>query len=193
MQRICVFCGSSMGSRPEFAQAAIGLADYFVANGRGLVYGGAHVGLMGLIADRVLAEGGEVTGVIPQQLVDKEIAHTRLTHIHVVRTMHERKALMADLSDAFVALPGAYGTLDELFEIITWAQLGIHAKPIGVLNVLGYFDPLLRFLDGCVENGFLKAANRELFLVDSEPGRLLERLEQHRVKPSDKWIGREAR
>src|SRR5689334_8178079 len=135
MQRICVFCGSSMGSRPEFAQAAIALADCFVANRQGLVYGGAHVGLMGLIADRVLAEGGEVTGVIPQQLVDKEIAHTRLTHIHVVRTMHERKALMADLSDAFVALPGAYGTLDELFEIITWAQLGIHAKPIGVLNV----------------------------------------------------------
>lgn len=193
IRRVCVFCGSSMGSRPEFAQAASGLADCLIANGQGLVYGGAQVGLMGLIADRVLARGGEVTGVIPQQLVDKEIAHGRLTQIHVVKTMHERKALMADLSDGFVALPGAYGTLDELFEIITWAQLGIHAKPIGVLNVLGYFDRLMEFLDGCVGGGFLKASNRELFLVDTDAGRLLERMAAHRVKPADKWIGRDAR
>jgi len=182
-----------MGSRPEFAQAAIALADCLASNGQGLVYGGAHVGLMGLIADRMLAQGGEVTGVIPQQLVDKEIAHTRLTQIHVVRTMHERKALMADLSDAFVALPGAYGTLDELFEIITWAQLGIHAKPIGVLNVLGYFDRLLEFLDGCVTGGFLKLSNRELFVVDDDVPRLLERMSTQRVKPADKWIGKDAR
>jgi uncharacterized protein (TIGR00730 family) len=182
-----------MGARPEFAQAAVALADCLLANGQHLVYGGAHVGLMGLIADRLLAQGGEVTGVIPQQLVDKEIAHTRLTQIHVVRTMHERKALMADLSDAFIALPGAYGTLDELFEIITWAQLGIHSKPIGLLNVLGYFDPLLQFLDGCVTGGFLKPANRELFLVETDPQRLMERMSVHSVKPAEKWIGREAR
>jgi uncharacterized protein (TIGR00730 family) len=182
-----------MGAREVFRETAIELAACLVASRCGLVYGGAHVGLMGLIADHVLAQGGEVTGVIPQQLVDKEIAHRSLTQIHVVRTMHERKALMADLSDAFIALPGAYGTLDELFEIITWAQLGIHAKPVGILNVEGYYDNLLTFLDGCVAEGFLKSSNRELFLVDTDAARLLGRMADHRLPKADKWVGREAR
>jgi uncharacterized protein (TIGR00730 family) len=182
-----------MGARDVFPDCAIDLAACLVARRCGVVYGGAQVGLMGLIADRVLAQGGEVIGVIPQQLVDKEIAHRSLTQIHVVRTMHERKALMADLSDAFIALPGAYGTLDELFEIITWAQLGIHSKPIGILNVEGYYDKLLAFLDGCVVEGFLKPANRELFVVDSDAARLLDRMEGYHPPRADKWVGREAR
>src|SRR5262245_35096975 len=131
MRRVCVFCGSSPGNRPDFAQTAQQLGQLLAQRGLGLVFGGGHIGLMGVLADAVLAGGGEAVGVIPQALVDKELAHSRLTDMHVVSTMHQRKALMADLSDAFIALPGGYGTLDELFEILTWAQLGIHSKPIG--------------------------------------------------------------
>lgn len=191
--RVCVFCGSSSGNSDAFESAARQLGDALLEFGHALVYGGAHVGLMGLIADTVLSGGGEVIGVIPRQLVEKEIAHQKLTRLHVVETMHERKALMADLSDAFIALPGAYGTLDELFEILTWAQLGLHQKPIGILNVDGYYDSLLHFLDRGVESGFLKSANRELFLVDTVPALLLERMAQHRPAPVSKWIAPDAR
>lgn len=191
--RVCVFCGSSFGNRAVYREAATQLAARLLEWGYGLVYGGAHVGLMGLMADTMLAGGAEVIGVIPRQLQQKEIAHDGLSRLHVVETMHERKAMMADLADAFVALPGAYGTLDELFEIITWAQLGIHRKPIGILNVEGYYNHLLAFLDGCVANGLLKQANRELFLVDVHPGRLLDRMAEHRMAHVEKWAGREAR
>src|SRR4051812_49148308 len=145
--RVCVFCGSNPGARPEYAAAARAVGRALAERGRGLVYGGGNVGLMGVCADAALAAGGEVIGVIPDALQTAEVAHGGLTRLHVVRTMHERKALMADLSDAFAALPGGFGTLDELFEILTWAQLGIHAKPVAILNVAGFFDPLLAMLD----------------------------------------------
>src|SRR6516164_2274986 len=147
LKRICVFCGSSVGDRPIYLQAALELGRAIAERRLGLVYGGGHIGLMGVLADAVLSGGGEVIGVIPQALVDRELAHTGVTELRVVETMHQRKALMADLSDGFLALPGGFGTGDELFEILTWAQLGLHAKPIGVLNVGGYFDPLLAWLD----------------------------------------------
>jgi len=191
--RVCVFCGSSFGNRASYREAASELAACLNEMGYALVYGGAHVGLMGLIADSMLGSGAEVIGVIPSQLQQKEIAHRGLSKLHVVDTMHERKALMADLADAFVALPGAYGTLDELFEIITWAQLGIHTKPVGILNIEGYYDHLLAFLDNCVANGLLRQSNRELFLVDTSPKRLLERMAEHRAAPVAKWIGPETR
>lgn len=191
--RVCVFCGSSFGNRTSYREAAVTLAAALNEMGHSLVYGGAQVGLMGLIAEAMLASGAEVIGVIPRQLQQKEIAHRGLSKLHVVETMHERKALMADLSDAFIALPGAYGTLDELFEIITWAQLGIHSKPIGILNIEGYYDHLLAFLDSCVANGLLKQSNRDLFLVDHEPKRLLERMAEHRPVAQPKWISADTR
>src|SRR5262245_36632496 len=166
MRRVGVFCGSKVGSRPEYADAARQLGKALVGRGMGLVFGAGHVGLMGVLADVVLAAGGEAVGVIPQALVDKELAHTGLTELHVVETMHQRKALMADLSDSFVALPGAFGTGDELFEILTWSQLGLHAKPIGLLDVAGFFGPLLEWLDHAVAEGFLKPAHRNLLLRD---------------------------
>lgn len=172
--RICLFCGSSSGLDPAYSRAIIELTEAMAADGIGLVYGGAHVGLMGLAADTILAAGGRAYGVIPQSMVDREIAHTGLTHI--VTTMHQRKALMADLSDAFIAAPGAFGTLDELCEILTWAQLEIHTKPIGLLNTNGYWNPFLAMLDHAVEAGFLKAKNRALVLVDDEPRGLLRQL-----------------
>jgi uncharacterized protein (TIGR00730 family) len=147
MKRICVFAGSSAGVRPEYLRAAADLGTVLAARGIELVYGGARVGMMGAVAGAVLAGGGRVTGVIPQALVEKEVAHDGLTELRVVTSMHQRKALMADLSDAFIALPGGWGTLDEMFEILTWAQLGLHRKPCGLLNVSGYFDRLLAFLD----------------------------------------------
>src|SRR5262249_49799865 len=143
----CVFCGSKTGSRPVYADQAHKLARLLVARGVGLVFGGGHIGLMGVLADEVLHAGGEAIGVIPQPLVDKELAHRGLTKLHVCDSMHQRKALMADLSDAFAALPGGFGTADELFEILTWSQLGLHAKPVGLLNTGGFFDPLLTWLD----------------------------------------------
>src|SRR3954449_13611628 len=156
MQRVCVFCGSKSGGRPVYADAARRLGAALAARGCELVFGAGHVGLMGVLADAVLAAGGRAVGVIPQALVDRELAHRGLTELHVVGTMHQRKALMADLSDAFVALPGGYGTGDELFEILTWAQLGIHAKPIGLLNVAGYFDAMLAWLDHMTREDFLR-------------------------------------
>lgn len=159
------------------------------ARGLEVVYGGGHIGLMGILADTALESGGSVVGVIPQALVEKELAHERLRELHVVTTMHQRKARMADLADGFLALPGAFGTADELFEILTWAQLGLHAKPIGLLNVAGFFDPLRAWLDHAVREGFLRAAHRGLLLEAEEPERLLDLLEQYRpIGEVPKWI-----
>src|SRR5437764_4679168 len=189
MQRLCVFCGSSPGRRPIHAESARSLGKIMAARGLALVYGGGHVGLMGVLADSVLEAGGSVIGVIPQALVDKELAQAGLTELHVVSTMHQRKALMADLADGFAALPGAFGTADELFEILTWAQLGLHAKPIGLLNVAGYFDPLRAWLDHAVREGFLRSAHRRLLLEAEDPERLLDLLEQSRPEAEvPKWI-----
>ncbi len=189
MNRLCVFCGSSTGRRPEHREAARRFGALMAERGMGLVFGAGHVGLMGVVADAVLGAGGEAIGVIPQALVDKELAHGGLTKLHVVDTMHQRKALMADLADGFVALPGGFGTADELFEILTWAQLGLHAKPIGLLNVAGFFDPLLAWVDHCVSEGFLRPEHREMLLVSADSEGLLEML--LRRKPTiqtPKWI-----
>jgi uncharacterized protein (TIGR00730 family) len=176
MKRVCVFCGSRLGTSPAYVEAARSLGRLLAAQGLGLVFGGGHIGLMGAIADTVLAAGGEVIGVIPQGLVDRELAHTGCTALHVTQTMHDRKALMADLSDAFVALPGGCGTLDETFEILTWAQLGLHTKPIGLLNVDGFFDGLLAYLEHTVRQGFIKPADRRLLMHAAEPAALLAQL-----------------
>ena len=173
MKRVCVFCGSSSGADPAFARAAEQVGATLGARGLGLVYGGGNVGLMGVLANGALARGGEVIGVIPQSLVDRELAHPDATEMRIVGTLHERKALMAELSDAFVALPGGLGTLEELAEVVSWAQLGIHAKPIGLLRVRGYWDDLLRWLDGAVAAGFVPAANRDLMLEAADLDELL--------------------
>ena len=189
MKRLCVFCGSSAGGRPEYAEAARQLGGLMVRRKLGLVYGGGHVGLMGVLADAVLQGGGEVIGVIPQALVDRELAQAGLTELRVVNTMHERKALMADLADGFLALPGGFGTADELFEILTWAQLGLHAKPVGLLNVAGFFDPLLAWIDTCVRERFLRAEHRDLLVLDAAPEVLLEQLVRRApAPPLPKWI-----
>jgi uncharacterized protein (TIGR00730 family) len=176
MQRICVFCGSQVGTNGLYRQAATALGQLLVRHGYGLVYGGGHVGLMGVIADAVLASGGEVIGVIPESMVARELAHTGVTQLEVVPGMHERKARMAELADAFIALPGGYGTFEELFEVITWAQLGIHRKPIGVLNVAGYFQALKVLVDQAIAEGFIGAAHRCLLTIADDPGTLLETL-----------------
>jgi uncharacterized protein (TIGR00730 family) len=181
MKRLCVFCGSQVGADPRYGDAARLLGQALVRRGWGLVFGGGHIGLMGILADAVLEAGGSVTGVIPQALVDRELAHTGLSDLRIVRTMHERKALMAELSHAFAALPGGYGTLDELFEILTWAQLGIHHKPIGLLDISGFFKPLLAWLDRAVLDGFIKPVYRHLVHVENEPERLLDHLEKEIV------------
>jgi uncharacterized protein (TIGR00730 family) len=170
---VCVYCGASTGSDPVYAEAAVDLARRLAANGLRIVYGGAHVGLMGLIADTALAAGAEVVGVIPKVLVDWEVAHTGLTELHVVDDMHERKAKMADLADAFVALPGGIGTLEELIEIYTWSYLGIHDKPFAVLNTAGYYDGFTAFLDHAVSQGFLRPEVRQRLLVAPDAKSLL--------------------
>jgi uncharacterized protein (TIGR00730 family) len=177
---ICVFAGSSMGQPPQFAEVARDLGRELALRGYGLVYGGAHVGLMGVVADAALAAGGHVTGVIPEFLVDDELAHRGLSQLQVVRSMHERKDAMARLSNGFVALPGGFGTLEELFEVVTWAQLGLHDKPCGLLNVSGYYDGLLAFLDGAVNAQLLKDAHRSMVLVASEAPALLDRFDAYR-------------
>ena len=176
MKRVCVFCGSNAGIRPEYGIAAQGLATVLARRGLGLVYGGGKVGLMGMLADSMLEAGGEVIGVIPQSLVAKEVAHRGVTELRIVDTMHQRKALMNELSDAFIALPGGFGTLDEFFEILTWSQLGIHGKPSGLLNVSGYFDSLLAMLDHAVTERFLRPAHRELVIADIDADSLVQRL-----------------
>jgi uncharacterized protein (TIGR00730 family) len=190
MRRICVFCGSSRGRHPAHAEAARQLGAALARRGLGLVYGGGRVGLMGEVADAVLNAGGEAIGVIPEALVAREIGHDGLTELRVVGSMHERKALMGELADAFVALPGGYGTLEEISEALTWTQLGLHLKPCGFLDVDGYFDFLLAFMDRAVEEGFLAAAHRSIALHERDPEVLLQRLESWRPPAVDKWIER---
>jgi uncharacterized protein (TIGR00730 family) len=175
-RRICVFCGSSAGVRAAYRQAAQTVGRLLARRGIELVYGGGHVGLMGFVADACLSEGGRVIGVIPQALADKEVAHTGLTELRVVRSMHERKAVMAELSDAFLVLPGGYGTWEEFFEVLTWSQLGIHRKPCAVLNVSGYYDPLLAMADRATAEGFVRQVHREALLSGTDPERLLDSL-----------------
>jgi uncharacterized protein (TIGR00730 family) len=189
--RVCVFCGANPGARPAYAEATADLARLLMAEGIGVVYGGGHVGLMGVLADTMLAEGVEPIGVMPQALVDKEIGHRGLSDLRVVGSMHERKALMAELSDAFIALPGGLGTLEELFEVYTWSQLGLHRKPCALLDVEHYYAGIAEFLAHAVEERFLRAEHREMLIVDSDAGRLIDRLrafEPEAVVP--KWIDR---
>jgi uncharacterized protein (TIGR00730 family) len=193
MKRICVFCGSSAGSKPEYRACAQQLGAELTRRKIGLVYGGGNVGLMGAIADSVLEAGGEAIGVIPEHLMSREIGHNRLTKLHIVRSMHERKALMSDLSDAFIALPGGFGTLEEFCEVLTWSQLGLHAKPCGIVNVLGYYTPLLAMLDHAVQERFLKPQNRALVLARDKPAELLQALEDWRPVRVEKWLDRDTR
>jgi uncharacterized protein (TIGR00730 family) len=188
IQRVCVYCGSSSGSRPEYAQAARDTGTILAQRGLELVYGGACRGLMGILADAALACGGKVTGVIPQALVGMEVAHRGLTDLRVVATMHERKALMVELADAFIALPGGFGTLEEFCEVATWAQLGLHKKPHGLLNVAGYYDSLLKLLRHSVAEGFIRSEHHQMILTDTVPGRLLDRLAQTNWPNLKKWI-----
>ena len=178
LRRVCVYCGSKPGGRPSFTAAAAGFGALLAGRGIGVVYGGASVGLMGAVADAALAAGGEVVGVIPDRLFEGEIAHAGLTQLHVVASMHERKALMSTLADAFVALPGGYGTIEEVVEAVTWTQLGIHDKPVGLLDVDDYFEHLLGFLDRAVADGFVSETNRRLVQADGDAERLLARLER---------------
>jgi len=192
VERICVFCGASPGARPEYRQATAELARVLVKEGIGVVYGGGGVGLMGALADAVITEGGDLTGVIPRALVEREIAHRDVMDMRVVGSMHERKALMAEASDAFIALPGGIGTLEELFEVYTWAQLGLHQKPCALLNVEGYFDGIEDFLAHAVDERFLREETRDLLMIETDPAALVERL--HEFEPRavvPKWIDRE--
>ena len=189
-KRFCVFCGSSPGARPCYVAAATSLAKRLVAHRIAIVYGGSRVGLMGALADAALDAGGEVIGVIPRSLVDKDVAHTRLSDLRVAGSMHERKALMADLSDAFIALPGGYGTFEEFCEALTWTQLGLQRKPCGILNVEGYYDPLLALFDRAVSERFLEPVHRQMVVSDSDPESLIVRLLGQETPLADKWIDR---
>jgi uncharacterized protein (TIGR00730 family) len=191
MSRICIFCGSSSGNRAAYSEAARAMGRALLSQEIGLVYGGGCVGLMGVIADTVLQGGGEVIGVIPDALVERELAHGAVTELIVVRSMHDRKAKMAELSDAFIAMPGGYGTFEEFCEIITWAQLGLHCKPCAILNVEGYYDPLLALFDRAVEEGFLRSENRSLVVEHSDPDRLLDMLAHYAPLYTEKWIDRD--
>lgn len=193
VMRISVFSGSSPGARPEYVLAVRQLAEALVSRTIGLVYGGASVGLMGELARTVEASGGEVIGVIPKSLVDKEVAYRELKDLRVVSSMHERKALIADLVDGFIAIPGGLGTLEEFFEVLTWAQLGIHQKPCGLLNVAGYYGRLLDFLDHAVDQRFVRDVHRSLIIVNDNPNALVESLLEYRPVAVDKWLDREAR
>ncbi len=188
-QRLCVFCGTNAGTRPEYGAAARQLGELLASEGIELVYGGASVGIMGELADAVQDHGGQVTGIIPQQLIQKEEAH-RGPDLIVVASMHQRKSQMADLSDGFLALPGGIGTLEGFFEILTWAQLGIHAKPSGILNVAGYFDSLTGFLDHAVDEGFLRQNHRDAIMVEADPRALLDRLRAYAPTEGERFMGR---
>ena len=190
-QRLCVFCGSSHGSNPAYAEAAKNLGAELARRGIALVYGGGNVGLMGVVADGVLAAGGQVIGVIPEALMAKELGHKGIQDLRVVKTMHERKAMMAELADGFIAMPGGIGTFEEFFEIVTWAQLGFHAKPCALLNVNGFYDPLLRLVDHAIEERFVKASQRQILIVESEINALLHRMEHQHVPIEPKWIRKE--
>jgi uncharacterized protein (TIGR00730 family) len=190
LTRICVFCGTNTGAQPAYGAAARALGRILAEQGIELVYGGASVGIMGELADSVQEHGGHVTGIIPQQLMEKEAAHTGIPNLIVVASMHQRKAQMADMSDGFIALPGGIGTLEGFFEILTWGQLGIHAKPSGILNVDGYFDALTGFLDHAVREGFLTEMHRQHIIVESDPRRLLERMRAYTPPEGEKLMGR---
>ena len=186
--RIGVFCGSSSGARESYATAATSLGRHLAVSGIALVYGGAKVGLMGKVADAALEAGGQVIGVMPRSLVEKEVSHTRLSELRVVSSMHERKAQMAELSDAFIALPGGYGTFEELCEVLTWTQLGLQRKPCGILNIEGYYDQLLALFDHAVDEHFLKPIHRRILLSDARPESLVSRLLEYQLPLVDKWI-----
>ena len=188
MKRICVFCGSSLGVKPEYAEAAITLGGVMARRNIGLVYGGGNVGLMGVIANAVLDAGGEVIGVIPHSLAQREIEHRGLTELHVVDSMHVRKAMMADFADAFVAMPGGVGTFEEFFEAVTWTQLGVHRKPCGLLNVAGFYTPLAAFIDQAVSEGFIKPVHRAAIVVDDNAERLLDTMAAVTLPDVPKWI-----
>ena len=188
MKRVCVYCGSSPGRSPRYREAARLLGREMVDRGLDLVYGGASIGVMGAVADAVLERGGEAIGVIPRSLATKEVAHSELTELIVVGSMHERKAQMAELSDAFVALPGGWGTCEEIFEMLTWAQLGFHAKPCGLLNVDGYYDPLFAFLEHAITERFVKEEFRPMMIMEEDSGRLLDRFAVYRAPRVKKWI-----
>lgn len=188
--RLCVFCGSSAGLNPEFANAAQALAVELARREIEIVYGGGNVGLMGVVADAALAAGGKVTGVIPHGLVSRELAHPALTALHVVKSMHERKALMAELSDGFIALPGGFGTLEEFCEVVTWTQLGIHQKPCALLNVAGYYDGLLAFLAHALQEQFLRPTHFEIVVASSDPQDLIDRVLRWNAPAVTKWIGK---
>jgi len=191
IRRVCVFCGSNVGSDPAYRQAADQIGREIARRGWELVYGGGSVGLMGAVADAVLAAGGIVTGVIPQMLATKELLHTGATKMHIAPTMHARKAQMEELADAFIALPGGFGTFEELLEIITWAQLGIHAKPIGLVNTRGFYDGLTCFFDQAIAEGFIKHKHRELIVAAESPSELCNLLERHEMPRVKKWINRD--
>jgi uncharacterized protein (TIGR00730 family) len=193
LRSVTVYCGSNRGADPMYARAAASLGRLLADRGIRLVYGGGDVGLMGVLADTVREDGGEVLGVITRALVDREVAHSGLTNLTVVETMHERKAAMSDAADAFIMLPGGYGTFDEFFEAVTWTQLGIHDKPCGALDVNGYFEPLHALLDGATRQGFVTKAHRELVITDDDPGRLLDRLAAWTPVTTDKWLDRSER
>jgi uncharacterized protein (TIGR00730 family) len=193
MKAVCVYCGSSNGAKPLYAQAARDFGHALVEANLALVYGGGKVGLMGVIADTVMAAGGRAIGVIPELLVDKEVGHVGLTELHVVPDMHQRKKMMADLSDAFVAMPGGAGTLEELFEVYTWAQLGYHQKPVALLNIDGFYDPLINLLQHTVDEGFMRQTYFDILQMDADPAALIGKLQRYQPPASDKWaINRDA-
>jgi uncharacterized protein (TIGR00730 family) len=191
MQRVCVYLGSSPGADPEYATAVVELAEELVRRGLGVVYGGGRAGLMGVLADAAMAAGGEVIGVIPQGVLEREVAHRGLTDLRVVASMHERKQLMADLADGFVAAPGGIGTLEELVEVVTWSQLGIHRKPMGLLDVAGYWGPLHAWLDAAVDARFMRPEHRAVLLSEREPAALLDALASWSPPAVKKWLDRE--
>ena len=191
MKRICVYCGSSPGRSPRYREVARSLGHELAGRGLGLVYGGASVGVMGAVADGVLERGGEVIGVIPESLALKEVAHGGLSDLLVVGSMHERKAQMAELSDGFVALPGGWGTLEEIFEMLTWAQLGFHRKPCGLLNVGDYYDHLFAFIETAFSERFVRDEYRPMLIMDEDLARLLDRLRDYRAPQVRKWLGAE--
>jgi hypothetical protein len=191
-RRVCVFCGSKAGFDDRYRDAARELGTQLVRDGFGLVFGGGSVGLMGVVADAVLEAGGDVVGVLPKMLAVKELLHPGVPDMRLVADMHERKARMAELAGAFVALPGGFGTFEELFEVITWAQLGIHRKTIGLLNTAGYFDPLVRMLDHAIQEGFIKESHRGLIVVEDRPAALLATLQTHELPVVKRWLGPDA-
>lgn len=188
MKRVCIYCGSSPGNQPIYREMAEAMGGLLARRGIGLVYGGGNVGLMGIVADAALAGGGEVIGVIPGALADREVAHAGVTDLRVVDSMHTRKALMAELSDAFIAMPGGVGTFEEFFEAVTWTQLGVHRKPCGLLNVGGFYTPLAAFIDQAVTEGFIKPIHRAMIVVDADPERLLNALATVKLPDVPKWI-----